>query len=53
MTDDQIEKMIVDIESKVGTVYAVYISKTVLVEALKELQEYRQLELLRKSERMI
>jgi len=42
MTDDQIEKMIVDIESKVGTVYAVYASKTVLLEALKELQWYRQ-----------
>jgi len=41
MTDDQIEKMIVDIESKVGTVYAVYASKTILVEALKELQWYR------------
>ena len=53
MTDDQIEKMIVDIESKVGTVYAVYASKTVLLEALKELQWYRQLESLRKSEEMI
>jgi len=53
MTDDQIEKMVVDIESKVGTVYAVYASKTVLLEALKELQWYRQLESLRKSEEMI
>ena len=42
MTDDQIEKMIVDIESKVGTVYAVYASKTILIEALKELQWYRE-----------
>jgi len=41
MTDDQIEKMVVDIESKVGTVYAVYASKTILIEALKELQWYR------------
>ena len=41
MTDDQIEKMVVDIESKVGTVYAVYASKTVLLEALKELQWFR------------
>jgi len=53
MTDEQIEKMVVDIESKVGTVYAVYASKTVLLEALKELQWYRQLESLRKSEEMI
>ena len=53
MTDDQIEKMVVDIESKVGTVYAVYASKTVLLEALKELQWFRQLESLRKSEEMI
>ena len=42
MTDEQIEKMVIDIESKVGTVYAVYASKTVLIEALKELQWYRQ-----------
>ena len=42
MTDDQIEKMVVDIESKMGTVYAVYASKTVLLKALKELQWYRQ-----------
>ena len=42
MTDEQIEKMIVDIECKVGTVYAVYASKTILIEALKELQWYRQ-----------
>ena len=42
MTDEQIEKMIVDIESKVGTVYAVYASKIILVEALKELQWYRR-----------
>ena len=42
MTDDQIEKMVVDIESKVGTVYAVYASKTVLLEALKELQWCRR-----------
>ena len=41
MTDEQIEKMIVDIECKVGTVYAVYASKTILIEALKELQWYR------------
>jgi len=53
MTDDQIEKMIVDIECKVGTIYAVYASKIILVEALKELQWYRQLESLRKSEKMI
>ena len=42
MTDDQIEKMVIDIESKMGTVYAVYASKTVLLEALKELQWFRQ-----------
>jgi len=42
MTDEQIEKMIVDIESKVGTVYAVYASKTILIEALKELQWCRR-----------
>ena len=42
MTDEQIEKMVVDVESKVGMVYAVYASKTVLLEALKELQWYRQ-----------
>ena len=53
MTDDQIEKMIVDMECKVGTVYAVNVSKTILIEALKELQLYRQLELLKKSEEMI
>ena len=53
MTDDQIEKMIMDIESKVGTIYAVYASKTILIEALKELQWYRQLESLKKSEGMI
>ena len=41
MTDDQIEKMIMDIESKMGTIYAVYASKTILIEALKELQRYR------------
>ena len=51
MTDEQIEKMIVDIESKVGTVYAVYASKTILIEALKELQWYRQQSPKKKSRR--
>jgi len=50
ISDDQIERMIIDMECKIGTVYAVYLSKLILIEALKELQWYRQLESLRKSE---
>ena len=42
ITDTLIEKMIIDMESKIGTVYAAYLPKLILIEASRELQWYRQ-----------